>query len=164
MSELTLEKLCSILRYDPQTGNWTWLIQKNNRFKAGSRAGSNAGRYWVIKIDGETFTAHHLAFFYMTGRWPQEEMDHKDTDTFNNAWSNLREATRSQNCANRRLHKNNTSGYKGVIWHKQRGRWAAQIRISGTTKHLGFFDTPELASEAYAAAAIETFGEFARLS
>lgn len=164
MPTLTIERLRQILRYDPETGIWTWLVRKNNRLKAGGRAGSNAGRYWMIKIDGKSYTAHHLAFFYMEGRWPKDELDHEDTNTFNNAWKNLREATRSQNCANRRLHKNNTSGFKGVIWHKQRQRWAAQIKRNGTTKHLGFFDTPELAASAYAIAAQETFGQFARVA
>ena len=62
---------------------------------------------------------------------------------------NVRWATRLQQVHNRRLFKSNRSGYKGVSWHKRVNKWVAQIRIDGHKKHLGYFDTPELAHEVY---------------
>lgn len=160
--ELSHEYLRSILSYDPVTGAWTWIVRKNYRVPAGSRAGSISGRYWMIKIDGRSYASHILAFFYMTGAWPNDEIDHEDTDSLNNVWENIREATRSQNCANRKIHKNNTSGHKGVTWHKQHQKWAAQIKIDGKHKHIGLFASASLAADAYAQAAHKFFGNFAR--
>jgi hypothetical protein len=90
-------------------------------------------------------------------------VDHRDLDRTNNRWNNLRRATRSTNAANTRRQRNNTSGFKGVYPHHKTGRWYAQIRKDGRGYYLGSFATPQAAHEAYAAAARELFGEFARV-
>jgi hypothetical protein len=91
--------------------------------------------------------------------------DHGEAgETLNNTDENLRRATRSQQVINRRRGRNNTSGYKGVSWHKASGKWRASIRVDGRQIHLGLFDTPELAYAAYCAAAIKYHGEFARVA
>lgn len=77
--------------------------------------------------------------------------------------SNLRLATPPQNAANTVLRRNNTSGYKGVHWDRERSKWAAQIRIHQKKTNLGRFDTPEEAYDAYCKAAKAAFGEFCRL-
>lgn len=90
-----------------------------------------------------------------------EEVDHKDRDKSNNRRDNLRLATRSQNLQNMGISPRNTSGYKGVDYRTKSGKWRAQIRTqNGDKKHLGLFDTPELASEAYEKSAKEIHGEF----
>jgi hypothetical protein len=89
-------------------------------------------------------------------------VDHIDGDGLNNRRSNLRFATTAQNSANRGKQKNNTSGFKGVRWHKRDKRWRAVIGINGKTKQIGSFKTPEAAYDAYCAAARELHGVFAR--
>lgn len=91
--------------------------------------------------------------------------DHRDGNTLDNRRGNLRPATCAQNCRNRRKASNNTSGYKGVCFRKDRGTWLASIRTGGPklTK-LGTFKTAELAARAYDAAAAQHFGEFAVLN
>jgi|TARA_Y100000034_G_C6768225_1_gene342575 hypothetical protein len=90
--------------------------------------------------------------------------DHINHDTLDNRKENLRLCTASQNHGNRQLNKNNTSGYKGVSWHKRDKRWRTAIRIGGKKKHLGHFKTKEEAMEAYNESAKLFFGEFARLN
>lgn len=106
--------------------------------------------------------AHRLAFLYMTGSWPVNRVDHKDCNPLNNAFINLRQATASQNAANRGVDKRNTSGYKGVSFYKPLGRWVAHIRHNYRLKSLGYFDTKEEAAEAYKKAAEAAFGDFSK--
>jgi len=89
-------------------------------------------------------------------------IDHIDGNGLNNKRTNLRPCTNSQNSANRKKSKRNTSGFKGVC--KRSKRWDAYIRVGGIQIHLGCFDTPEQAAHAYDRKAIEVFGEFARLN
>ena len=85
------EKLKSLLRYDPETGLFCWLVAKAHNVKAGAQAGSpNAKGYIVIRIDGMNYRAHCLAYLYQTGFWPEHRAVHIDRNTSNNRWSNLR--------------------------------------------------------------------------
>jgi len=107
--------------------------------------------------------AHRLAWLYVTGSWPDFEVDHVNLDGTDNRWANLRLATSSQNQRNRRLQSNNTSGYKGVHKLKNNGKFLAYIKVHGKQKRLGIFDTAEQAYEHYVAAAEELHGEFSRI-
>lgn len=78
----------------------------------------------------------------MTGEPPCDRVDHEDGVRNHNWWSNLRIANNQQNGANSKRKKNNTSGYKGVYWSKQRQKWAAKINVSGRQIHLGFHAYP----------------------
>ena len=89
-------------------------------------------------------------------------VDHINGDVTDNRRSNLREATPSQNGANRRIGADNTSGYKGVS--RDRSRWIAHIKENRVTHTLGSFDTPEDAARAYDDAAVRYFGEYAALN
>jgi hypothetical protein len=88
-------------------------------------------------------------------------IDHRDGDRSNNRWDNLRRATASQNCANRRLPRNNKCGFKGVTRTESR-RWRAGIHKNGRRRQLGIFSTPQAAHAVYVAAAHKLFGQFAR--
>lgn len=90
------------------------------------------------------------------------ETDHINGNTLDNRRCNLRYATPSQNQANRRKQRNNTSGYKGVTWIKRTQEWRAQIMLNRKRHHLGYFETKEEAAQAYAQAAKKMFGKYAR--
>jgi hypothetical protein len=92
------------------------------------------------------------------------DVDHIDGNGLNNTRSNLRVCSRSENLRNQRLHSDNTSGFKGVSYHKRDRKWQARIRVNGKQHFLGYFDTPEAAARAYDTAALHYFGEFARLN
>jgi hypothetical protein len=150
------------LIYRPRKGELRWIKPPGNRVKVGSRAGFNMQHgYRCICLRGRYYLEHRVAWYLKTGVWPRQ-VDHRDGNGLNNKWQNLRLATTSQNQANKKLGRNNTSGYKGVCWHKGGQRWAAMIEIGGRQKWLGTYETPELAHIAYVAAAKKHFGEFAR--
>jgi hypothetical protein len=92
------------------------------------------------------------------------DIDHKDGDKLNNLNNNLRICTPAQNQQNRGKNKNNTSGYKGVMWDNPTEKWRAQIRINNKNTYLGVFSIIEDAARAYNAVALQYFGEFAILN
>ena len=96
----------------------------------------------------------------MTGQWPKEEIDHKDTDKNNNKWVNLREATHAENNQNSDVRRDNPLGFKGV--KRQRNRFTARIVAGKNRYYLGSFLTVEEAAKAYDEAALRLHGEFAR--
>ena len=115
---LTHEQLLEILHYDPVFLEWRWLIDLGHgRPKAGSIAGNldkSKGRV-RIQIDGKTYRASRLAFFYMTKAWPKDEIDHKNRDKQSDQWDNMRPATRDQNSQNIRRQRNNISRHTRVF-------------------------------------------------
>ena len=92
------------------------------------------------------------------------EVDHRDCDGLNNRRVNLRNATKAQNQQNRRLAKDNTSGFKGVAWRKREGKWQASISKYGKRHYLGCFGCPTAAHFAYIKASRELHGEFGRVA
>jgi hypothetical protein len=161
---LTHSQLKRLLHYDPKTGIFTWLVNgKNQHQRVGKRAGGRTpdGRF-TIGVAGHRYAVSRLAVFYMTGQWPQKLVDHKNCDGSDNRWSNLREATSSQNLHNMRIKNGNRVGFKGVIFDKYTGRYRARIRVNYRLVDLGRFDTPDEAHIAYIAAAKKYYGEFAR--
>lgn len=90
--------------------------------------------------------------------------DHKDQNGLNNRRDNLRPADKGQNSANVGRRADNTSGYKGVGWHRPSGKWSARIAVDGKRRHLGRFADPIEAAKAYDRAALVAFGEFAVLN
>lgn len=138
-----------------------WLVQMGKRAKIGNRAGSqNKSGYREIKLFGKMYKEHRIIWYLQTGAFPAGDLDHIDGSRANNKWGNLRPATRSQNCANSRKYKSNTTGYKGVDLH--RGRPRAQIQIAKKKIFIGCYDTFEEARDAYIKEAEKHFGEYAR--
>jgi hypothetical protein len=99
----------------------------------------------------------------MTGRLPAHQVDHKNRNRADDRWDNLREATPAQNCANTSLSKFNTSGFRGVYFHKPTEKWLASARVRCERRYLGLFKTAEEAGAVAAAARRDAFGEFAAL-
>lgn len=137
------------LKYIPETGEFIWIgHNKYNPELLGTIAGSiNGDGYRHINYDGVKIKAHRLAWWFMTGAFPTQTIDHIDRDRDNNAWTNLREADMFLQNANTSIRHDNTSGYKGVNKTKN-GKWLARVSIRKQRISLGTFTTPELAQEA----------------
>jgi hypothetical protein len=162
MTDLTAEKLHALLRYDAETGVFVWLETRGKAIagQVAGRVGKNG--YLSIGIDGTKYLAHRLAWLYTHGRWPVGHLDHRDGCRAANQIDNLREATRSQNNSNTPKYKNNTSGFKGVFWRPDTGRWSAMVSFNRKRHCLGCFDSAEEARGVYLLAAARLHGEFAR--
>ena len=93
---------------------------------------------------------------------PARHVDHINGDTLDNRRANLRQATRSENLRNARLSRANTSGVKGVSWHKHSGKWRGQIMAQGKQTEVGYFDTLDAAAAAMDFARDFLHGDFAR--
>jgi hypothetical protein len=162
---LTADRLRSLFEYDPRCGVFLRRIAtgRHGRFRSGTVAGSiGKNGYIYISVDRKKHLAHRLAWLYVTGEWPKAAIDHIDGNPLNNMFSNLREATMSQNQYNKRMQKNNTSGVKGVYWSEQQRKWRAQIAVNYKVKALGSYDSINEAKAAHDAAMRELHGVFAR--
>lgn len=168
--DLTAERLREVLYYDPDTGVFTWRRRsEHNRFDsswntryAGTQAGcSNEEGYLKIKVDAQRYLGHRLAWLYVTGEWPAGLLDHRNGNTGDNRWCNIRAASASENCCNIRMRKNNRSGFKGVHYWPPGDCWRAEIWFARKRHYLGYFPSAEEAAAAYTAAARRLHGEFA---
>jgi len=156
-------ELMAALSYDPISGDFTWLEGGFGKAKIGKRAGRMINKgYWQLFFKGKAYSAHRVAFLFVTGAWPVLDVDHIDGNRANNSWGNLRECSCAENHQNRKLPMTNTSGYMGVFLDS--GRWRARIRCGGKRVSLGFFETPELAAQAYtfAKSKLHTFNPIQR--
>lgn len=159
---LTADLLKERLHYDPETGDFVWM-RHFHQYLVGSIAGSlNSQGYRYISVNKKLYKANRLAWLYMTGEWPKLLIDHKNGIRYDDRWENLRLASASQNCMNRKLRADNRIGLKGV--HEDpRGpvsKYQANIMLKGKSVSLGYFSSPSKAHEAYVAAANNFFKEF----
>jgi len=135
--------------------DYEWL----NKWKWHGTWNPSAKTYYVWRGDGNT-TMHRMILNATKGIL----VDHKNHDTLDNRRVNLRLATRTQNAANKKIPSNNTSGFKGVSWHKRNKKFRASVMLSYKEIHLGYFDDPKEGAKAYNKKAKELFGEFALLN
>ena len=149
------------LHYDPEAGVFTRMVGgRGGRIGAQAGCVDNSTGYVRIHINGRLYYAHRLAWLYTHGRWPVEHVDHVNGVRADNRLCNLREATRTQNNRNSGLSIRNTSGERGVDYHK--GRWRARVYMAGKTICLGEFADLDEAIAARRAAVRFYHGEFAR--
>lgn len=128
-------------------------------------SGQGRAGYAQRNINNKGIKLHRIILSRILGREliSSEIADHANGDTLDNRRSNLRLATLLQNSQNVKRRIDNTSGYKGVYWKKDKNKWAARLRINNKCIWLGCFDSAEDAYFAYCEAAKKYFGEFARL-
>lgn len=134
-----------IHRAGEQAGNWAW------------------GGYINICLDGRNYREHRLIYLYHHGYLPKM-LDHINRIAYDNRIENLREATPSQNQANRKLKTGCSSRFKGVSFYKYRRlkkHWMAYIRVDGHKRRLGYFAAEKEAARAYDKAAVEAWGDYA---
>lgn len=164
MTNLSQSRVVELFSYTPETGLFCWRRRLNNQINTDRvPAGHVDNRgYFRIKVDGKKYLRHRLIWLWMTGAFPVRHIDHINGDRTDNRWDNLREATPVQNGGNQRIAKNNTSGFKGVHWSKDRKCWIASVRFNKMRYHLGGFSRKVDAARAYDQTAIRLFGEYAR--
>jgi hypothetical protein len=140
------------------------LYHKNSvgNLLAGSVAGTlHHSGYLRVRVAGISKSVHSIIWMLHFGEIPEGyEIDHIDGIKTNNLISNLRLATRQENCANRAKPITNKSGYKGVSLHKKSGKWIAQISIDGKRNTIGYYNTAEEAHNAYCEVSALIYGEF----
>jgi hypothetical protein len=111
-----------------ENGVLLWRIKPNRRIKIGSVAGCISKDRWVIGFEGALRPRSHLVWLMHKGRLPQNDLDHINRDAFDDRIENLRDISHSENLLNCCLHKNNTSGFRGVWFHSSRSKWVGEIR------------------------------------
>lgn len=154
---LTQKYLKECLTYFPDTGKFIWNERPRNHFKCdlsfkafssrylGKECGTlnKRHKYTYVRIDVNRYRIHRLAFLYMNGEMPKDQVDHINHDRQDNRWSNLRETSSKENSRNQSKRINNTSGHTGVYFDKNLNKWRAGIMIERTTVHLGQFENIE---------------------
>lgn len=151
-SQLTAEQLREVVSYDPETGAFKW--RPRSRVGVHRPVGTLSHGYLVIGIGGRggvPRAAHRLAWLYVHGEWPANEIDHINGDKLDNRIANLRDVSSTTNKENARKPKrNNKSGVLGV--RKHGNRFVAGITRDYKSYYIGCFATAEQAHEAYVAA------------
>jgi len=139
--DLMHSDLLRLVNYDRETGRFT-------RLKTGKLCDTcSTHGYLKVSINGYAYSAHRLAWFYVTKNWPDEEIDHADHDRANNKFSNLSPASRSKNARNTSLRSDNKTGTPGID-KLPGGTWRARITYNKTTHTVGCFETKEQAISA----------------
>lgn len=137
---LTQKRLKKLLHYNPDTGIFVWMLDRPGLVRKGDLAGTlDSYGYVQIGVDGKSYRAYRLAWLYMEGYWPENEVDHINRIRNDDRWRNLREVSHLCNSRNRNLQKNNTSGITGVYRNVARNKWCATIKIKGRAKNLGYY-------------------------
>jgi hypothetical protein len=155
MKSITAEDLAKVVSYDQKTGDFT-RVSTGNVVGEPDRKG-----YLIFVVTGIAVRAHRAAWLYMTGKWPEGEIDHINGVTSDNRFSNLRECSHQQNNHNQPIRKNNTSGVKGVYWNSAAKKWDARVCLNYKIHNGGLFDSLEEASAAVRSLRERLHGEFA---
>lgn len=172
---LSPEMVRQLLRYDPESGHLYWLPRDDALFADGERGGRTAAArswntrfagcraftaigsdgYYIGKIFGRGYLAHRVIWAILHGEWPDEQIDHEAGNRQDNRQEALRAADAGANARNRARHRNNSSSVCGVYWHREIGKWCAQIMKNGRSTYLGVYQSIEEAAAARRAAEVE---------
>jgi hypothetical protein len=135
----TQEELLRYFDYNPETGKVYWKVSKGN-IKAGTEVKTphNTG-YISVQVDGISYLLHRVIWCMIYGEFPSVLIDHENLNRKDNRLKNLRLATGANNCQNAGLRKDNTSGVKGVSWHKRIGKWQARVQLNGA-RSIKYFE------------------------
>ena len=135
------KRLKELLLYNPDTGVFTRRISTNRNNKAGEVVGHlRVDGYTILSVESRNYLAHRLAWIYIHGVEPSDQIDHINHNRSDNRLANIREVSRLENSRNRSCYAYSSKKggpIMGVRWDKGRGRWYSRIKIGGITKHLG---------------------------
>ncbi len=144
------DKCFEKLLYNQEKGIFTWNYDGTRGVKAGDVAGSKTkDGYIMLSVGGKKILAHRVAWLFVYGEFPYGNIDHINRNKSDNRIANLRNANHEQNAQNRLKNSRNTSGYKGVTWHKRDQKWQSAITIKRKVIHLGYYQDPQDAYSAY---------------
>ena len=150
--------------FDYKDGNLLHKINHKNGVKAGSPVGTkDKDGYLKTLIKRKPYRVHRLVWIMHHGYEPKV-LDHINGISYDNRIENLREATLSQNNLNRRMHKRNITGYKGVSWIAPRQLYRASLHINGIKHVFGHYKTAEEAYKIYCNEVKNRCGEFGRIA
>ena len=147
---ITQNELKELLEYDKDSGIFTYKKDLKMHKKFSIAGWKDLHGYLNIMINGKYYKMHRLAWLYIYGELPSMALDHINNVRDDNKIENLRLATAKQNPQNlKSAHKDNSTGYLGVYFRKDRNKYSSQICVDGIKKTLGCFNTAEDAYEAY---------------
>jgi hypothetical protein len=163
--DLTSKEVRHLFDYNEKTGDLIWKVERYRKHPgdiAGCKHVTKIKKYRrvSVSINYRRYLAHRIIWLWVTGKWPEVEIDHIDGDGWNNKFDNLREATHPQNGKNLGLKKSNTSGATGV--RKSKYGYSARIMVNYKEVYLGIYKSFEAAVAARKCAEQKYFGEFAR--
>lgn len=141
MSEFTYSNLSSVFDYNSKTGIIRWKVSNGKSVKEGDEAGYiRYDGYRNISYKYKNIPAHHIAWLFITGNFPEKHIDHINGNRSDNRETNLREVTFKENHKNKKLPENNKSGVIGVSMYMKSLKWQSQIRVNGKQIHLGYYE------------------------
>lgn len=136
---LTQEELKKRFHYNKDAGVFTYIISCGS-VKKGRIAGVKCKNgYLRVRVNKSDYLLHRLAWLYVYGVWPKNQIDHKNHMRDDNRINNLREATNQENAKNQSLLRTSASGVIGVCWKKSLKKWHSRIGIDRKEEHLGYF-------------------------
>ena len=135
---LNQERVKELFDYDFSTGLLTRKLKSGKRRLCGHKPISEG--YGKVKIDGKMYLTHRVIWLWVFGLWPSE-IDHIDRDRMNNRINNLREVCHQENQHNASLRQDNSSGFRGVSWHKVTGKYQVVISKACKQIHIGLFSS-----------------------
>lgn len=147
---LTKERLKELFFYDPNTGLFRRIKNVKGHSTGSLSNCQNAKGYVQIMIDYKNYTAHRLAWLYVYGKWPEDQIDHINRIKNDNRIANLKEANNSENQLNIPIRKHNTSGFTGVVKNSKENKWVAQIIRNNKRYYLGRYNFAHEAARAVA--------------
>ncbi len=139
---ITQADVIELLNYDQSTGVFTWKKKRRGVVLGKPLGTSNGNGYLRITVCGSSCYAHRLAWLYMNGEWPADEIDHINGIKSDNRIANLRSVSGKQNAQNK-------PSATGVSWHKRAGKWQAHICVHKKRSYLGLFDSFDAARIKY---------------
>lgn len=136
---LTRKELKKLLKYNQSTGIFIWRQSRKGTKKTDVVGCKQKNGYLQIRVNSKLYKAHRLVWLYVYGYFPKNQIDHINHNKVDNRINNLREVTSQENHKNRKINKNNKSGFNGVYWDNKRNKWIAIVQANKKRNYLGHF-------------------------